>query len=217
MSIFHLDDDDMRTRLNACLLPVSAATGSMQRGDFDLNPAWRESVPTERALRPAAVLVPIVERKAGLRVLFTLRASHLPAHAGQVSFPGGRTEKSDTDAVATALRETEEEVGLARDFVSVVGALDPYETGTGFAIKPIVGLVREGFDLKPDTAEVAEIFEVPLRFLMDPMNHERQMRVWQGRERHFYAMTFDGHYIWGATAGMLVNLYERLQCTGIVI
>ena len=217
MTTLHLSDDDLRARLNACLSLTAAIPGAPQRGDYDLNPAWRNAAPSERPLRPAAVLVPIIERKVGLNVLFTLRAAGLPAHAGQVSFPGGRAEQSDADAVATALRETEEEVGLTREFISVIGALDPYETGTGFAIKPIVGLVREGFDLRPQTSEVADIFEVPLRFLMDPINHERHMRIWQGRERHFYAMTFDGHYIWGATAGMLVNLYERLQCTGAMI
>ena len=214
MTALHLTDDELRKRLTACLSPISEMAASPKRGDYDLNPAWRDAVPVERALRPAAVLVPIIERKVGLHVLFTRRADHLPAHPGQVSFPGGRANADDADAVATALRETEEEVGLSRTFVAVVGALDHYETGTGFAIKPIVAFVREGFDLTADASEVAEIFEVPLRFLMDPINHERHMRVWQGRERHFYAMNFDGHYIWGATAGMLINLYERLQCVG---
>jgi 8-oxo-dGTP pyrophosphatase MutT (NUDIX family) len=211
MTTLHFSDDDLRARLKTCLsLPPAGAV--RKRGDFDLNPAWHEPLDAERKLRPAAVLVAIIEREAGLRVLFTRRADHLSAHPGQVSFPGGRAHEGDIDAVATALRETEEEVGLNREFVLVAGALDPYETGTGFSIKPIVGFVREGFVLSPDASEVAEIFEVPLRFLMDPTNHERHMRVWQGRERHFYAMTFDGHYIWGATAGMLINLYERLQC-----
>jgi 8-oxo-dGTP pyrophosphatase MutT (NUDIX family) len=213
MTGLHLSDDELRARLTACLSPAAVMATSPKRGDYDLNPAWRDSVAANRTLRPAAVLVPIIERRAGLRVLFTRRADDLPAHAGQVSFPGGRADDGDADAVATALRETEEEVGLSREFVAIVGALDPYETGTGFSVKPIVALVREGFELTPHTAEVAEIFEVPLRFLMDPTNHERHMRVWQGRERHFYAMNFDGHYIWGATAGMLINLYERLQCS----
>lgn len=210
MSLSHLSDDDLRSRLTKCL--ATPTLPRKERGDFDLNPAWRASVSPERTLRPAAVLVPIIERRDVLRVLFTRRADHLPAHAGQVSFPGGRAEDGDADAVATALRETEEEIGLNRQFVSIIGALDAYETGTGFSIKPVVAFVREGFELKADAAEVAEIFEVPLRFLLDPTNHERHMRVWQGRERHFYAMTFDGHYIWGATAGMLMNLYERLRC-----
>ena len=207
MSARQLSDAELRGRLQTRLSTATTA----KRGDYDLNPAWRDSVAADRALRPAAVLVPIIERAAGLRVLFTRRADHLPAHPGQVSFPGGRADAGDADAVATALRETEEEVGLSRDFVAIAGVLDPYETGTGFSIMPIVGFVREGFELKADASEVAEIFEVPLRFLMDPTNHERHMRVWQGRERHFYAMTFDGHYIWGATAGMLINLYERLH------
>lgn len=212
MTALHLSDDELRARLKACLSRPPDEALTRQRGDFDLDPAWHESLHAERKLRPAAVLVAIIERAEGLRVLFTRRADHLAAHPGQVSFPGGRAHAADADAVATALRETEEEVGLDRQFVLIAGELDPYETGTGFSIKPIVGFVREGFALRPDTSEVAEIFEVPLRFLMDPTNHERHMRVWQGRERHFYAMTFDGHYIWGATAGMLINLYERLQC-----
>lgn len=180
------------------------------RGDFDLNPKWRESVPQERSLIPAAVLIPVIERAAGLQVLFTRRADHLARHAGQVSFPGGRLHGDDDDEVAAALRETEEEVGLDRSFVTVVGELDRYETGTGFAIHPFVGLVREGFSLTIDGSEVAEAFEVPLTFLMDPRNHEPRTATWQGRERRFYGMTYDGHYIWGATAGILINLYERL-------
>jgi 8-oxo-dGTP pyrophosphatase MutT (NUDIX family) len=212
MSAHRLSDSELRKRLTACLMPLSTTASVPKRGDYDLNPAWRASVAPERVLRPAAVLVPIIERKTGLRILFTRRADHLPSHPGQVSFPGGRAHADDDDAVATALRETEEEVGLSREFVMVSGALDPYETGTGFSIRPIVAFVREGFELQADASEVAEIFEVPLRFLLDPTNHERHMRVWQGRERHFHAITFDGHYIWGATAGMLMNLYERLQC-----
>ena len=212
MTALQLSDDDLRVRLTMCLSLSSSAGTARKRGDFDLNPAGREHVDGARDLRPAAVLVAIIERAAGLQVLFTRRADHLSAHPGQVSFPGGRAHEDDADEIATALRETEEEVGLRREFVRVAGALDPYETGTGFSIKPIVGFVREGFVLVPDTSEVAEIFEVPLRFLMDPTNHERHMGVWQGRERHYYAMNFDGHYIWGATAGMLINLYERLQC-----
>lgn len=180
------------------------------RGDYDLNPQWGEAAPANRILKPAAVLIPIIERQGGLRVLFTRRADHLARHAGQVSFPGGRLHEADDDEVAAALRETEEEVGLSRTFVTVLGELDRYETGTGFAIHPFVGLVRDGFELKIDASEVAEAFEVPLTFLMDPKNHEPRTATWQGRERRFYGMTYDGHYIWGATAGILINLYERL-------
>jgi 8-oxo-dGTP pyrophosphatase MutT (NUDIX family) len=164
----------------------------------------------QRVLKPAAVLIPIIERRTGLQVLFTRRADHLARHAGQVSFPGGRLNDDDGHAVEAALRETEEEVGLRRSFVEVRGELDRYETGTGFSIHPFVGLVREGFELKIDAAEVAEAFEVPLTFLMDPENHQQQTTMWQGRERRYYAMTFGSHYIWGATAGILINLHERL-------
>jgi 8-oxo-dGTP pyrophosphatase MutT (NUDIX family) len=203
-------DTDLRRRLKARLTMPSARYPASQRSDFDLNPQWRATVATERRLAPAAVLIAIIERADELRVLFTRRAEHLAAHAGQVSFPGGRLQEGDADAIAAALRETEEEVGLSRAFVSVEGTLEPYETGTGFIVTPVVGFVREGFVLSPDASEVADTFEVPLRFLMDPLNHERHMRVWQGRERHFYAMTFNGNYIWGATAGMLISLYECL-------
>ena len=203
-----LRDVELRQRLNERLSFGSHAVP--KRGDFDLNPLMRDEQRLERVLRPAAVLIPIVERQAGLSVLFTRRADHLARHAGQVSFPGGRIGDDDDDAVAAALRETEEEVGLARSFVEVRGELDRYETGTGFAIQPFVGFVRDGFELKIDAAEVAEAFEVPFAFLMDPSNHTQQTSHWQGRERRYYAMTYDRHYIWGATAGILVNLYERL-------
>jgi 8-oxo-dGTP pyrophosphatase MutT (NUDIX family) len=206
----NVHDDELRRRLNERLHRRDAHAGPPRRGDYDLNPKWRASVGEDRVLKPAAVLIPIVERQAGLRVLFTRRADHLARHAGQVSFPGGRLHEGDDDEVAAALRETEEEVGLSRTFVTVMGELDRYETGTGFAIHPFVGLVRDGFALKIDSAEVAEVFEVPLAFLMDPANHEPRTATWQGRERRFYGMTHDGHYIWGATAGILINLYERL-------
>lgn len=199
-------EDDLRARLRDRLQDGVAR----KRGDFDLDPTWRETLAPQRVLKPAAVLIPIIERQAGLQVLFTRRADHLARHAGQVSFPGGRLNDDDGHAVEAALRETEEEVGLPRSFVEVRGELDRYETGTGFSIHPFVGLVREGFELRIDASEVAEAFEVPLAFLMDPENHQQQMTMWQGRERRYYAMTFGSHYIWGATAGILINLHERL-------
>lgn len=202
-------DEDLRARIKERVTFGHVPAKSPERSDFDLNPKWREQVP-ERTLQPAAVLIPIIERPAELSVLFTQRAATLARHAGQVSFPGGRLDEGDPDEVTAALRETEEEVGLPRSFVDVRGELDRYETGTGFAIHPFVGMVRDGFTLRIDAAEVAEAFEVPLGFLMDPANHTEQTTQWQGRERRFYAMTYGSHYIWGATAGILMNLYERL-------
>ncbi|MBU6487776.1 MAG: CoA pyrophosphatase [Burkholderiales bacterium] len=166
--------------------------------------------------RAAAVLVPLIAREAGLSVLLTQRADHLSDHAGQISFPGGRREPFDQDAVATALREAQEEVALAPERVEVLGALPDYLTGTGFRVTPIVGLVHPPFSVRADTLEVADIFEVPLPFLMDPAHHEVRVLRWEGGERRFFAMPYPragagGHYfIWGATAGMLRNFYRFL-------
>lgn len=158
----------------------------------------------------AAVLIAIVVRVEGLSVLLTKRTDHLLDHAGQVSFPGGRTESEDASVTETALRETEEEIGLERSHIEIIGHLPDYYTGTGYRISPIVGLVRTPFTLQPDPFEVAEAFEVPLEFLMDPSNHQtRRLKLQQG-DRAFYAMPFENHFIWGATAGMLRNLYRFL-------
>ncbi|HZD26831.1 MAG TPA: CoA pyrophosphatase [Alphaproteobacteria bacterium] len=167
-------------------------------------------VDANQALKPAAVLVPIVERDEPT-VLLTKRTDHLHHHAGQISFPGGRVEEQDAGVVETALRETEEEIGLDRGFVEIAGFLDEYQTGTGFHIVPVVGFVRPGFTLQPDEFEVAEVFEVPLGFLFDPANHQQHARIWNGRERRYYAMPYRDYYIWGATAGMLMNLYRRVH------
>jgi 8-oxo-dGTP pyrophosphatase MutT (NUDIX family) len=177
------------------------------RGDYDLNPDQRPR--EQRELRPAAVLLPIVARREP-SVLFTRRTPNLTRHAGQVSFPGGRVEQGDLSLVETALRETREETGIDPRFVSIAGFLDAYETGTGFAIAPIVGMLEEGFTLLPDPNEVSEIFEVPLDFLLNPKNRERKSREWQGRFREFWAYQYGPHYIWGATAAILVNFSERL-------
>ena len=161
-------------------------------------------------LRAASVLVPIVERANELTVLFTRRTAHLHDHAGQISFPGGGAEPHDASALDTALRETEEEIGLARRHVDVLGSINDYVTGSGYRITPVIGLIRPPFDLTPDSFEVAEIFEVPLAFLLDPANHQRNSVVFEGRRRHYYAMPYGSQYIWGATAGMLMNFYRFL-------
>jgi 8-oxo-dGTP pyrophosphatase MutT (NUDIX family) len=185
----------------------AAALREATRGDHDLNPGM---TPPSTALRPAAVLVPLVDRREGMSVLLTQRTPHLTAHAGQISFPGGRIEESDANAVAAALRETEEEVGLTREHVRVIGRLDTYVTGTGFEITPVVGIVRSPFPLTIDPFEVAEVFEVPLSFVVDPKNHRRMTREFESRTRVFFVLPYEGRNIWGATAGMLVNLAEVL-------
>lgn len=160
--------------------------------------------------RPAAVLVPVVLRPERLAVLLTRRTDHLHHHPGQISFPGGRVEKADVSAVMTALRETEEETGLDPERIELLGELPEYFTGTGFRITPVVGLVHPPFELKLDTFEVAEAFEVPLAHFLDPANHQRHTMEYQGRMRQYYAMPYDGYFIWGATAGILVSLYRFL-------
>jgi 8-oxo-dGTP pyrophosphatase MutT (NUDIX family) len=159
--------------------------------------------------RPAAVLLPIVDRPGGLSVLLTLRASDLRAHSGQVAFPGGKIDASETPRGA-ALREAREEIGLEERFVEPLGWLDPFFTGTGFRVAPLVALVDPSFALKVNKFEVDEVFETPFAFLMDPANHLLEDREWEGRRRKYYAMPHEGRYIWGATAGILRNLYEKL-------
>jgi len=177
------------------------------RGDHSLNPGMR---PVARPV-PAAVLVPLVDRDDGFTVLLTRRADHLHDHAGQISFPGGRVEPHDIDVRAAALRETREEIGLPEERVEIVGRLDDYVTRTGYLVTPLVGVIAPPYPIDPDPVEVADVFEVPLAFILDPANHERHSRRWEGAERFFYVLPFEDRYIWGATAGMLVNLYEVLR------
>lgn len=178
------------------------------RGDHDLNPGMMAGA--GEPLRPAAVLAGLVERPEGLTILFTQRTAHLAAHAGQISFPGGRLEPEDPGPQAAALRETAEEIGLPADRVEVAGRLDAYVTRTGFHITPVVGLIAPPFDLTLDPFEVAEAFEVPLDFFLQPHLPKTHDREVFGTVRRFYAFPWRDRYIWGATAGMLVNLRDVL-------
>lgn len=190
------------------------------RERFASPPEWEPERFDERFMRkpggtpmPASVLMPLVVRDDGLTMLLTQRTAHLIDHAGQISLPGGRVDASDTSAIDTALRETEEEVGLHRRHVEVLGTLPDYYTGTGYRVTPVVSLVQPPFDLRADPFEVAEIFEVPLAFLMDGTNHQRRTIVLPdgGGPRSFYAMPYERFFIWGATAGMLRNLFHFLR------
>jgi 8-oxo-dGTP pyrophosphatase MutT (NUDIX family) len=194
---------------------------SALRSRFELPPQWQPEIRTDGRLfnldaepRPAAVLVPIVVRDDGPRVLLTQRTAHLYDHAGQISFPGGRIEADDADAIAAALRESFEEIGLAPAHVDVIGALPEYVTATSYRVTPVIGLVEAMPELRLDAFEVAEAFEVPLAFLMDPANHERRLVDFGGVRRTFYAMPYTAlrrYFIWGATAAMLRNLYHFLR------
>jgi 8-oxo-dGTP pyrophosphatase MutT (NUDIX family) len=166
--------------------------------------------PPEHKPVAAAVLVPIVNQPGGLTLLFTQRTAHLHDHAGQISFPGGRVDEGDSDRIATALREAEEETGLSRSRVEIIGRLPEYDIPTGFRVTPVVGWVEPPFELKPDPFEVADVFEVPLGFFLDPANHRRHSDVRNGRTRHYYSMPYGERNIWGATAGMLYTLYQIL-------
>jgi 8-oxo-dGTP pyrophosphatase MutT (NUDIX family) len=178
------------------------------RGDLDLNPeTWvRAGV---KATKPAAVLVPIIDRGAPT-VLLTLRTAELASHAGQVAFPGGKIDPTDESPFAAALREAKEEIGLAPRLIEPIGYLDLYLTFSGFRILPTVARVKPDFALTLNPREVVETFEVPLAFLMTPDNHQRKTRDWNGIQREYYAMAFENRYIWGITAGILRNLYERV-------
>ena len=202
-------------------VPVEQLTADALRRRFAAPPQWRPEITADARLalaraplREAAVLIPLVMHDAGATVLLTRRTAHLHDHAGQISFPGGGIERHDEGAVAAALRETEEEVGLRIDSVEVLGDLPRYATSTGYLVTPVVALVRPGFALAIDAFEVEEVFEPPLAFLMDPAHHERRLIDFDGQRRTFYAMPYEAgrrYFIWGATAGMLRNLYHLLR------
>jgi 8-oxo-dGTP pyrophosphatase MutT (NUDIX family) len=184
------------------------AAAAAEHGDHQLAPELMTLL-ADRPVRPAAVLVPVVAREQPT-LLLTVRASALPDHAGQIAFPGGKIDEGDRDPLAAALREAEEEIGLAARFTVPLGYLDPYLSGTGFRIVPAVALVTPDYQLALNRREVDDAFEVPLDFLMEPANHARHSREWQGKQRSYYAMPYGERYIWGATAGIIRRLYERL-------
>jgi 8-oxo-dGTP pyrophosphatase MutT (NUDIX family) len=208
--------DDLLDRLAS--LPAPRTRGAPAgpdtlRGDHDLNP---DIYDPERPLRDAAVLVPIIDRPAELTVLLTRRSAHLPDHAGQISFPGGGIDPGDADAEAAALREAEEEVGLAPRHVTLLGRLDTYVVRTGFSVVPVVALLHPPFELRAEVGEVDEIFEVPLAFFCNRANRELHSRMFRGAERFFFAYPFGDYYIWGATAGILSNLCDVLRGTDLL-
>ena len=201
--------DRARVRLRLDVPPaLTDPLAEGARGDLDLNPALWERAGVS-ATRPAAVLVPIVDRREPT-VLLTLRTEELASHAGQVAFPGGKIDPDDESPVAAALREAKEEIGLARSLVEPLGYLDLYLTFSGFRILPTVARVKPEFTLMVNPREVTETFEVPLAFLMNPANHQRGSRDWKGVMRDYYAIPFGDRYIWGITAGIVRNLYERV-------
>jgi 8-oxo-dGTP pyrophosphatase MutT (NUDIX family) len=200
---------EMRAWITSKLDPIETYDPAKRTvySDLDLNP---ESLKFDRPFSPAAVLVPLVEHEEGVTVLLTRRADTLRNHTGQVAFPGGRCDPGELPW-ETALREAQEEIGLDAGHVTIAGLSSAYQTGSGFDITPVVAFVRPGFALKPSPAEVADVFETPFAFLMDLNNYERRfMEQAAGMRRYFYAMSYEDRLIWGATAGMLRALYERL-------
>ena len=181
-----------------------------ERSDFDLNPDIKAALMPGMAQRPAAVLCGLVKRAGGLHVVLTRRAAHLNQHAGQIAFPGGKVDESDPSPRATALREANEEIGLGEDMVEIVGMLDQYLTSTGFRVTPFVGVIDPRWQPFPDPNEVEEVFEAPLDFLMDPANRVRHHHDRWATRSYYYAMPWGEYYIWGATAGMLKGLSDRL-------
>ena len=210
--IAHEFFDRARARLNLEVPPgLFDPNVPVTRGDLDLDPSVWERAGIA-ATKPAAVLVPVVDRPEP-GVILTMRTAELPSHAGQIAFPGGKIDQGDQGPLAAALREAQEEVGLDPRLVEPLGYLDLYLTFSGFRILPVVARVSPGYKLTLNASEVADAFEVPLDFLMGPENHQRHSRDWKGIQRHYYAMPYQERYIWGVTAGILRNLYDRVYGT----
>ncbi len=191
------------------LTRLANASAHLHTYDFDL---WHQDrVPEGKPARYAAVLIPLVERPEGVQVLLTQRTSHLNGHAGQISFPGGGVEPLDRNREDTALRETEEEIGLARERIDVLGAMPEYEMNTGFRITPVVGWITPPYGTKPDPFEVQDIFETPLTHFLQPANYQRRRYELEGLVRKYLAVPYQGRYIWGATAGMLYFFFQLLR------
>jgi 8-oxo-dGTP pyrophosphatase MutT (NUDIX family) len=201
----HFSADDFRRRVVERIAPDRGAAV----GDHVLNPEIADLL-LSVARSPAAVLVPVIHREPEATMLFTLRTGKLRSHAGQIAFPGGRIDAADAGPQEAALREAEEEIGLTRDFVETLCLGPDYLTGSGYHISLVIAIVRPGFDLRLNPAEVEDTFEVPLSFVMNPANHKRGSRLWRGAERTFIEMPFGNRHIWGITAGIVHVLYERL-------
>ncbi|MEZ5716508.1 MAG: CoA pyrophosphatase [Paracoccaceae bacterium] len=190
------------------LIRALAQTGGAS-SDFDLNPGT--VLPEGRKLRPAGVLVPLIERAGRLELILTKRASGLKHHPGQIAFPGGKQDEGDADVTAAALREAHEEIGLPPANVEILGLLPSHETVTGFTVTPVLGRLRGEFELRPEPGEVDEVFRVPFAHVTDPDRYSVQSRRWLGQKRHYYTVPFGPYYIWGATARILRGLAERMK------
>jgi len=190
-------------------IAAALAQNVAETSDFDLNPHVK--ITRTAPLRPAAVLLAILQGADGAQLILTKRASHLAHHPGQIAFPGGKQEPRDTGPIAAALREAQEEIGLSAQNVQVMGLLPAHETVTGFSMQPVVGLMQRSQSFTPDPSEVAEVFTVPLGFATDLRNFRIEQRRWQGQNRYFYTVPYGPYYIWGATARVLYGLAQRLQ------